>query len=424
MKKFQNQIRLAVLLIALSPMGFIGCESTTVDEPAGMSPPPTEKTPSQETESEGYKDLENKINELTTKLNNPPPSTSDAEVQALKGQIAQLQKTLDDSKANPPSSEPPSSIGLVYKPQLPDVASIAAVPAIGSVIPVPVYRYYNSDTGYHFYTLAPEYWVEGWTSESTKENPAFYAYSEAAPNLVAVYYWYGMGKHYYTTDSKTPAGYNSGGIAFYAYNSPPPNVKTTPVFRLFNYFSGDSHSSGDYIYTADPTDKDSAMAEPGYQWEGIGWYAPSKSQFPNDPVPVYRWVTPYSSYFYTTSPQEGQYYSSLQNNWVSEGPVFKAYNAPKTSTCVAVYRFRVFPKKGKPHYFYTRDKAEGDGAGYNYNGIAFYTEPKEVHGTTPVYRLYNPANGDHLYTTDSAEKDSAVLFGGYTDQKIEWYAPK
>lgn len=42
----------------------------------------------------------------------------------------------------------------------------------------------------------------------------------------------------------------------------------------------------------------------------------------------------------------------------------------------------------------------------------------------PVYRRYNPGNGEHFYTTDKTEADSLVTVHGWTDEGIGWYAPK
>ena len=38
--------------------------------------------------------------------------------------------------------------------------------------------------------------------------------------------------------------------------------------------------------------------------------------------------------------------------------------------------------------------------------------------TTPLLRLYNPATGDHLYTTSMAERDSAIAKSGYVNEGV------
>ncbi|MDP9403727.1 MAG: hypothetical protein M3P85_10430 [Actinomycetota bacterium] len=40
----------------------------------------------------------------------------------------------------------------------------------------------------------------------------------------------------------------------------------------------------------------------------------------------------------------------------------------------------------------------------------------------PVYRLYLASNGDHFYTADTAQRDSAVS-AGYRYEMIAFYAP-
>lgn len=46
----------------------------------------------------------------------------------------------------------------------------------------------------------------------------------------------------------------------------------------------------------------------------------------------------------------------------------------------------------------------------------------EVVGSVPIYRLYNPDNGEHLYTTDANERD--VLFNsyGWGYEGVAWYS--
>lgn len=51
--------------------------------------------------------------------------------------------------------------------------------------------------------------------------------------------------------------------------------------------------------------------------------------------------------------------------------------------------------------------------------------PSNVHAATkmvPVYRLYNPSNGEHLYTTDAHEKDVIYKTQGWGYEGIGWYA--
>ena len=81
--------------------------------------------------------------------------------------------------------------------------------------------------------------------------------------------------------------------------------------------------------------------------------------------------------------------------------------------------FRVFnPSNGKHHY--TSDAAERDAlvaGGWIYEGVA-WNAPKEG---APVYRVYNPATGNHLYTMDAAERD-ALVEGGWQYEGILCYS--
>lgn len=44
--------------------------------------------------------------------------------------------------------------------------------------------------------------------------------------------------------------------------------------------------------------------------------------------------------------------------------------------------------------------------------------------SVPIYRRYNPGNGEHFYTTNKAEADYLVTAQGWSDEGIGWYAPK
>ena len=44
--------------------------------------------------------------------------------------------------------------------------------------------------------------------------------------------------------------------------------------------------------------------------------------------------------------------------------------------------------------------------------------------SVPIYRRYNPGNGEHFYTTNKDEADNLVILHGWHDEGIGWYAPK
>lgn len=50
------------------------------------------------------------------------------------------------------------------------------------------------------------------------------------------------------------------------------------------------------------------------------------------------------------------------------------------------------------------------------------TARAETTDNTPIYRLYNPDNGEHLYTTDANEKDELYKKYGWGYEGIAWYS--
>ena len=129
------------------------------------------------------------------------------------------------------------------------------------------------------------------------------------------------------------------------------------MYRLYN------PNSGEHFYTADVEEKN-YLASIGWNYEGVGWTAPSKSN-----TPVYRL---YNSY-------------------------------------------------GGEHH-YTIDADERDAlvaAGWNYEGIGWYSDDAK---SVPLYREYNPnafAN-NHNYTTDASEH-AWLLSIGWRGEGIGWY---
>ncbi len=134
------------------------------------------------------------------------------------------------------------------------------------------------------------------------------------------------------------------------------------VYRLYN------PNSGEHLFTVKSTDKD-YLYSIGWNYEGIGWIAPSSGN------PVYRLYNPYSG--------EHLYTKDLSDkNWLID-------------------------------------------AGWNDEGTAFYTNDGKGRCETGVYRLYNPYSGGsagaHMFTTDSKQKDELVSLG-WNYEKIGFYA--
>jgi hypothetical protein len=76
---------------------------------------------------------------------------------------------------------------------------------------------------------------------------------------------------------------------------------------------------------------------------------------------------------------------------------------------------------GNGDHFYTTSSAERDNAvanlGYVSEGVACEVFPAPQAGTTPLFRLLG-GNGDHFYTTSAAERDNAVANLGYVSEGV------
>ena len=91
---------------------------------------------------------------------------------------------------------------------------------------------------------------------------------------------------------------------------------------------------------------------------------------------------------------------------VKLNPVYRAYN----------------PNNGE--HLYTLDEKEYkhvSSVGWDAEGVAFMAE-EEKNGQA-LYRVYNPNSGLHHYTLDEKEKNTLVSFGWH-DEKVAWYTSK
>ena len=131
----------------------------------------------------------------------------------------------------------------------------------------------------------------------------------------------------------------------------------------------------DHFYTIDPAEKDNALANHGYVDDGIpvaGFVFPEAQLFPSETVPLHR--------------------------------LYHSQNGD---------------------HFYTIDAAEKSNAitthGYTDEGIEAHVFATPESGTAPFFRLWKPVaqGGDHFYTTDVVEKNTAISTHGYTDEGME-----
>ncbi|MCR4950314.1 MAG: hypothetical protein K6A40_03200, partial [Solobacterium sp.] len=124
----------------------------------------------------------------------------------------------------------------------------------------------------------------------------------------------------------------------------------------------------EHFYTGNVKEKD-ALVKAGWQYEGIGWTAPGKS----------------------------------------DTPVYRLYN----------------PNNGGDHH-YTKNKKEYDAlvkTGWIGEDVRWYSDDKE---SVPVYREYNPGTPirNHNYTANRKEHDALVKTYGWKDEGIGWYGIK
>lgn len=100
------------------------------------------------------------------------------------------------------------------------------------------------------------------------------------------------------------------------------------------------------------------------------------------------------------------YYNDVKNEQVKFEPVYRIYN----------------PYTGE--HLYIKDEVEKENdikAGWKDEGIAWYTRPEKQNGmTVELYRLYNKyvPGGDHYYTTDRDEYKSLIKAGWEGEETV------
>jgi uncharacterized protein (DUF1800 family) len=157
------------------------------------------------------------------------------------------------------------------------VLVLAAVRAWADPAPVTVWRFYNKNTGVHFYTADPaeRQLVLASYPNLLDEGAAYRALPGAGTGTTPVWRFYNVqtGAHFYTADAvertrvlATFPQFADEGVRFFAYTSDA--IDRTPVHRFYNT------RTQTHFYTASSAERDFVVRTyPIFVYEGIAWYA-------------------------------------------------------------------------------------------------------------------------------------------------------
>ena len=175
-----------------------------------------------------------------------------------------------------------------------------------------IHRADNADMYYHYmyYYRTPEGYMDGDRAEIVIPIDATLITDTGNIGYVKMYRLYNpnSGEHFYTSSLDEQfvlirAGWNYEGIGWMA-----PTTSNTPVYRLYNQYGGEHH------YTTNAAERDMLISA-GWNDEGIGWYSDDAQT-----VPLYRQYNPNAfanNHNYTTSLGENDWLVSL--GWHAEG---------------------------------------------------------------------------------------------------------
>ena len=140
----------------------------------------------------------------------------------------------------------------------------------------PIYRFFNTQKGTHFYTryVSERNAVSGSLPQFSYEGPAFSAYSVMGAGLSPVYRFFNTstGAHFYTINAgerdtviNTLPQYSYEGIGWYAQTTAGNNA--IPLYRFFHKVNGT------HFYTISSVERDSIINNLAvYSYEGIAYY--------------------------------------------------------------------------------------------------------------------------------------------------------
>ncbi len=158
--------------------------------------------------------------------------------------------------------------------QFGDGRIVDAATVTTTVTSSPVYRFYNTATGTHLYTMntAERDNIQKNLPQYSFEGVAFSAYEVGAGSTVSVYRFFNSktGTHFYTASNderdavSALAGYAYEGVAYIAGSTSAGGLD--PLYRFFN------SNTGSHFYTASETERAAVTKLVGFVYEGIAYY--------------------------------------------------------------------------------------------------------------------------------------------------------
>ena len=142
------------------------------------------------------------------------------------------------------------------------VSAGLAVAAATAEAGTPMYRFYKSTTGEHFYTAT---FTEGVNAGFKSEGIGFQFYSSSAIGRIAIYRCAGGGRHFISTSSNCESQTVEG---TYGYVDSSQLSGDVGVVRYY------SSAGGDHVYTTD-SGEGAALVDRGYVSEGTIGYVPA-----------------------------------------------------------------------------------------------------------------------------------------------------
>jgi len=310
---------------------------------------------------------------------------------------------------------------------------------------VVVHRYWHPGNSDHFYTTNPD---EIGTTHSghtgnhgfTCEGAGFTVFNHHHHGLVPVYRYHHAANHnhFYTANASeigTTHPGHSGNHGFQCegilgYVSPHEFPGSVAIHRYFH------PGKNDHFYTVSVNEIGTTQVghtgNHGYKYEGVLGYAYPAEHHVNH---VWRYYHEGNkNHFYTTDEKEiGTIVNGAVGNhgYKCEGHSFHIFTHHHHGL-VPVYRYY---HGGNNDHFYTTNGGEigttesghTGNHGYKCEGVLGYCSPTEFFGSIPVYRYYNGASHDHLYSTNAGEigttQSGHTGNHGYTCEGILGYVP-